>query len=131
MLKDASRTAKNVLGTELIECCLAPITGFYRNGYCQTGPEDFGVHTVCIFATDEFLAFSKACGNDLSTPHPQFQFPGLKAGDRWCLCAARWLEAFEQGKAPGVFLESTHEKTLEIASLDKLKKHAVESFLSH
>ena len=124
MLKDASRLAKNVLGTDLVECCLAPLTGFYRNGFCQTGPEDHGIHTVCVLLTDDFLKFSKAQGNDLSTPHPQFQFLGLKAGDKWCLCAERWLEAFNHGMAPGVLLESTHEKTLSIVSLEKLQKHA-------
>ena len=127
MLKDSSRLAKNVLGTDLVECCLAPLTGFYRNGFCQTGPEDIGVHTVCTLLTAEFLEFSKAQGNDLTTPHPQFQFPGLKPGDKWCLCAARWLEAFNNGVAPQVVLESTHEATLQIVALETLQKFAATS----
>ena len=100
------------------------MTGFYRDGYCHTGPEDLGRHTVCIRATDEFLAFSKDAGNDLSTPQPESDFPGLIAGDQWCLCALRWQEAFESGAAPEVVLGSTHEATLEVVKLEDLKAHA-------
>ena len=116
--------AKNVLGGELQSCCKFPMTGFYRDGYCNTGVEDAGMHTVCIRLTDEFLKFSKAAGNDLSTPTPEFDFPGLIAGDQWCLCALRWQEAFENGAAPDVVLESTHEATLQVIRLEDLKKHA-------
>jgi len=117
----AKPTAKNVLGTALQECSLDPITGFTRNGCCETGPEDLGSHTVCCQMTDEFLAYSTSAGNDLSTPRPEFDFPGLKAGDRWCVCAARWLQASEEGYAPPVILESTHERCLDIVSLADLK----------
>ncbi len=116
--------AKNVLGGELQPCCKFPMTGFYRDGYCNTGEEDVGLHTVCIRITDEFLAFSQDAGNDLSTPHPEFDFPGLIAGDQWCLCALRWQEAFEAGAAPNVVLESTHEETLKVIKLEHLKRHA-------
>ena len=115
----------NVFGKELEMCCENPETGFFRNGMCDTCREDQGVHTVCILATEEFLIFSKSVGNDLSTPHPEFDFPGLKPGDRWCLCALRWQEAYEQGKAPPVFLESTHEKTLELVDFNLLQQYAV------
>jgi len=114
---------KNVLGTELVSCCRDPLTGFYRDGTCRTGADDLGVHTVCSRMTAELLAFSKARGNDLSTPRPGF--PGLKPGDRWCLCAARWQEAFEAGVPPKVVLEATHEATLEHARLEDLKAHAL------
>ena len=117
---------KNVLGGRLEPCSVAPRTGFYRDGCCNTGREDMGLHTVCVVMTAEFLAFSKAAGNDLSTPMPQFGFNGLKPGDRWCLCAARWKEAFDAGKAPKVRLMATHEATLRIVPLDALKKHAVD-----
>ena len=119
-------TAKNVLGTELQTCSLDPKTGFYRDGCCNTGAGDAGVHTVCAVMTEEFLAFSKARGNDLTTPNPMFDFPGLKAGDRWCLCAPRWQEAFEAGMAPQVVLEATHMFTLEFANLADLKAHAAD-----
>ena len=115
----------NVFGKELEICCEDPETGFFRNGMCDTCREDQGVHTVCILATEDFLIFSKSVGNDLSTPHPEFEFPGLKPGDRWCLCALRWQEAYEQGKAPPVFLESTHEKTLELIEFNLLQQYAV------
>jgi uncharacterized protein (DUF2237 family) len=115
---------KNVLGGPLQMCCLAPMTGFYRTGKCETGPDDLGLHTVCILATEEFLAFSKAAGNDLSTPMPQYQFPGLKPGDRWCLCAERWKEAYLAGQAPLVVLEATHEATLDVVPLETLKQFA-------
>ncbi|MES2182730.1 MAG: DUF2237 domain-containing protein [Pseudomonadota bacterium] len=116
---------KNVLGTALQSCSTDPLTGFTRNGCCETGPEDHGSHTVCAQVTDEFLAFSISRGNDLSTPRPEYGFEGLKAGDRWCICAARWLEASEAGFAPPVILESTHIKCLEIVSLADLKYHAL------
>lgn len=117
---------KNVLGGVLESCCTDPMTGFYRDGYCRTGLDDVGRHTVCIEATDEFLAFSKAVGNDLSTPMPQYQFPGLVAGDKWCLCMLRWREALHAGMAPRVYLEATHEAALTVVSLEDLKAHAVE-----
>ena len=115
----------NVFGKELEICCEDPETGFFRNGMCDTCREDQGVHTVCILATEDFLKFSKSVGNDLSTPHPEFEFPGIKPGDRWCLCALRWQEAYEQGKAPPVFLESTHENTLKLVDFNLLQKFAV------
>lgn len=114
----------NVLGGALQPCSINPITGFYRDGCCNTGVEDVGLHTVCVVTTAEFLAFSKAHGNDLSTPMPQYGFPGLVPGDRWCLCAARWQEAFDAQAAPLVVLEATHAATLRVVSLDKLKQHA-------
>lgn len=117
---------KNVLGGDLEICSLSPMTGFYRDGCCNTGPEDGGSHTVCIRVTKEFLAFSKARGNDLSTPMPDFGFPGLKPGDRWCLCAARWKEALAAGAAPHIVLTATHERALDVVSLDDLKKHALD-----
>jgi len=120
------RRALNVLGEPLAECCTSPLTGFYRTGSCETGPEDFGVHTVCAQVDAVFLAFSKAAGNDLSTPVPAVGFQGLKPGDCWCLCAARWREAFDAGKAPKVKLMGTHEATLEIVPLDVLKKYAID-----
>ncbi len=113
---------KNVLGQPLESCSQNPKTGFYRNGSCETGPTDTGTHTVCAVMTQEFLDFTKSKGNDLSTP--QQGFSGLKAGQRWCLCAARWREAFEAGKAPGVVLAATHHTTLKLIDLDALKKHA-------
>jgi hypothetical protein len=116
--------AKNVLGTDLQSCSTDPVTGFYRDGCCNTGGDDAGVHTVCAVVTDEFLAFSKAAGNDLSTPMPQFGFPGLRDGDQWCLCAPRWQEAFEAGAAPKVVLEATHIQTLEWCTLSDLQAHA-------
>ena len=118
---------KNVLGGELKSCCTDPMTGFYRDGYCRTGADDTGRHTVCILATDEFLAFSKTAGNDLSTPMPQYAFPGLNAGDKWCLCMLRWREALNAGMAPQVYLEATHEAALTVVSLEDLKRHAVET----
>lgn len=118
-------TARNVLGQELMPCSNAPLTGFYRNGCCETGPDDTGLHTVCAVMTAAFLAFSRSVGNDLSTPRPDFNFPGLRPGDRWCLCAPRWKEALDAGAAPGVVLEATHEETLAIVTLDVLRAHAV------
>ena len=119
-------TAQNVLGGPLAPCSFKPKTGFFRDGCCNTGPEDRGQHTVCIQATAAFLAFSKAAGNDLSTPSPQHGFPGLRPGDRWCLCAARWREAYDAGKAPPVVLAATHAATLEIIPLEALFEHAVD-----
>jgi uncharacterized protein (DUF2237 family) len=116
--------AKNVLGTPLQPCCKFPMTGFYRDGSCNTGPEDVGRHVVCIRVTEDFLKFSFAAGNDLSTPMPQFDFPGLIEGDQWCLCALRWQEAFVAGAAPKVVLESTHQSAVEVLKLDDLKKYA-------
>jgi len=113
--------ALNVLGTPLEPCSLDPMTGFYRNGCCDTGAEDQGVHVVCAVMTEEFLAFSRAQGNDLSTPVPMYEFPGLKPGDRWCLCAGRWREAYDAGCAPSVVLEATHARMLEWATLDELR----------
>jgi hypothetical protein len=117
----------NVLGQPLEDCSQAPKTGYYRNGCCDTGPEDRGVHTVCALMTAEFLALSKYLGNDLSTPRPEYAFPGLKPGDRWCLCAARFLQAHEEGAAPQVRLAATHARTLDIVPLDVLKAHAVDA----
>ena len=116
--------AKNVLGGELETCCTSPMTGFYRDGTCNTGGGDFGAHIVCAQVTEEFLAFTKSQGNDLSTPMPMSDFPGLKPGDRWCLCASRWKEALDAGVAPPVVLSSTHASTLEYVSLDELRQHA-------
>ncbi|MGB3152295.1 MAG: DUF2237 domain-containing protein [Maribacter sp.] len=116
---------KNVLGTPLCSCCFEPKTGFYRDGFCKTGEEDYGTHVVCAVITDEFLAFTKSKGNDLSTPIPQWQFPGLKAGDKWCLCIMRWLEAEKAGKAPNIVLEATHERALEYTSIAILKQYQV------
>ena len=115
----------NVYGKELETCCDNPKTGFFRNGMCDTCKEDLGVHTVCILATEEFLVFSKGAGNDLSTPRPEFNFTGVKPGNHWCLCAMRWKEAYEQGKAPPVFLESTHEATLKLVDFNILQQYAV------
>ena len=119
-------TPKNVLGTELQTCSMDPLTGFYRDGCCRTGRDDLGIHTVCIQATAEFLEFSKQVGNDLSTPIEMYRFPGVKPGQRWCLCAQRWAQAHEAGVAPPVVLEATHISTLEFADLEDLKAHAVE-----
>jgi uncharacterized protein (DUF2237 family) len=117
---------RNVFGEPLVSCSERPLTGFYRSGCCHTGPEDLGLHTVCVEVTAEFLAFSKDRGNDLSTPRPEFGFPGLEPGDRWCLCAARWREAFEAGRAPRVILSATHEATLELVELGDLKRYAID-----
>ena len=116
----------SVLGEKLKSCSLTPMTGFYRDGCCNTGPMDTGKHTVCCQVTDEFLAFSKYLGNDLSTPRPEFGFAGLKDGDRWCLCVDRWLQAHEEHAAPYVILESTHIKALETVPLNVLKQKALD-----
>lgn len=117
---------KNVFGEPLQSCSDRPLTGFYRTGCCHTGLEDLGLHTVCVEVTAAFLAFSKSRGNDLSTPQPDFGFPGLQPGNRWCLCAARWREALEAGSPPRVILGATHEATLQIVDLADLKRHAVD-----
>ncbi|MCC5660201.1 DUF2237 domain-containing protein [Nostoc sp. XA010] len=119
--------AKNVIGGNLEACCTSPMTGFYRDGFCRTGGQDFGSHVVCAEVTSEFLEFTKSHGNDLSTPVPDSNFPGLKPGDRWCLCASRWQEALDAGVAPPVILSATHARALEMVSLDELKKHALTS----
>jgi uncharacterized protein (DUF2237 family) len=126
-----AETAVNVLGTTLRPCCTdvggtGIGTGFYRNGYCSTGEQDMGRHTVCCQVTEDFLAFSASAGNDLSTPMPQYMFPGLKEGDIWCLCAQRWAQAYNAGKAPKIFLQATHEKTLDHAPFEILRKYAID-----
>jgi uncharacterized protein (DUF2237 family) len=118
--------ARNVLGEALEECCRKPLTGFYRDGSCNTGAEDLGLHVVCARMTADFLAFSRSRGNDLSTPVPEAGFPGLKPGDCWCLCAARWREALEAGQAPPVRLVATHEAALAVVPLADLKKRALD-----
>ena len=125
-MPDDRLPSRNVLGGMLAPCSIAPVTGFYRNGCCDTGPSDRGMHTVCAVMTDEFLALSKYLGNDLSTPRPEFGFAGLKAGDRWCLCAGRFLQAHEEGAAPKVRLEATHLATLEIVPLEVLSGYALD-----
>ena len=121
-----SPSQRNVLGGPLDLCSLAPMTGFYRDGCCNTGEDDAGSHTVCVIMTAAFLEFSKSRGNDLSTPIPEFGFAGLKPGDRWCLCAPRWQEAFEAGQAPRVVLRATHEAALTYCSLGDLKRFAID-----
>ena len=116
----------NVLDEPLVPCGKDPLTGYYRDGCCNTGKDDFGSHTVCVEVNQAFLEFTRFRGNDLSTPVPQFGFPGLTPGDNWCLCAARWLEAYEHDRAPGVYLARTHKRALEIISLDVLKAHALD-----
>lgn len=118
-----SSTAVNVYGEPLQACCFEPRTGWYRDGFCHTDADDTGVHTVCVVVTEEFLAFSKAVGNDLSTPNPWF--PGLQPGDKWCLCAARWQEAFEAGCAPKVFMDATHSRTLDFLDFNDLEAHSL------
>ena len=118
--------ARNVLGGKLEMCCSDPMTGFYRDGFCYTGGQDFGVHVICAQVTPAFLEYTKAQGNDLSTPVTAFGFPGLKSGGRWCLCASRWQEALDAGVAPPVVLESTHVRALEVVDLDLLQQYAVQ-----
>lgn len=120
---------KNVLGGDLVSCSKDPVTGFYRDGCCRTGPDDYGLHIICTRVTYDFLAFSKRTGNDLSTPMPQYGFQGLKEGDQWCVCAERWKEAYDAGAAAPVVLEATHVSALEFVSLDALKKNAVKGSL--
>lgn len=119
-------TQKNVLGGELESCCTSPMTGFYRDGHCSTDESDHGSHTVCARMTEEFLVFSKRTGNDLSTPHPEFGFPGLKPGDKWCICVSRWEDAFLAGVAPRIVLAATHERALDIVELEELKAYALD-----
>ncbi|NBV00846.1 MAG: DUF2237 domain-containing protein [Burkholderiaceae bacterium] len=121
----AQEIARNVLGEPLSPCSFEPLTGFYRDGCCKTGPDDVGSHLVCAIMSDEFLQFSYQRGNDLITPRPEWRFPGLQAGDQWCLCLSRWLEALEAGCAPKIKLESTHIKSLERVDLDTLKRYDV------
>ena len=123
-MNPAQIASKNVLGTELKPCGRDPLTGFFRDGCCRTGEDDLGSHTVCCRVTAEFLQYSRARGNDLMTPVPEYGFPGLKPGDQWCLCAARWQEAKLADCAPEVVLEATHERALEICKLEDLKAHA-------
>lgn len=125
-MSEPQRPARNVLGGTLLTCSIKPMTGFFRDGCCNTGPNDVGSHTVCVVLTADFLAFSKKSGNDLSTPMPEYGFPGLKPGDRWCLCAPRWQEAFLEEKAPKVVLAATHEGALDYTALADLKKFAVD-----
>ena len=117
---------RSVLGTPLIACSTAPLTGFFRDGLCRTCEQDAGSHTVCAVLTAEFLEYTKARGNDLSTPRPEWGFPGLNPGDRWCLCAARWLEAERAGVAPRVVLAATHERASDIVPMDLLREHAID-----
>ena len=130
-LMDVAKAASNVVGTAL-ECCCSDVggsgigTGFYRNGYCSTGEQDLGRHTVCCQVTDEFLAYSASVGNDLSTKMPQYNFPGLKGGDIWCLCAQRWAQAYNDGMAPKIFLQATHEKTLDHVPFEVLRMYAID-----
>ncbi len=124
---DAAPPARNVLGQPLQPCSTDPLTGYTRTGCCETGPQDLGSHTVCAVMTAEFLAFTRSRGNDLSTPAPQYRFPGLKPGDRWCLCVGRWKEALDAGCAPPVALNATNEAALRVVTIEQLQQHAVES----
>ena len=117
---------KNVFGEEIETCCESPITGFFRDGFCHTDDTDEGIHTVCVSMTEDFLEFSKSKGNDLSTPRPEFNFPGLKEGDGWCLCAERWVEAYEVSMAPKLYIKRTNLRTLDIVPLEILKKFAID-----
>lgn len=130
LLDNESKTSKmtkskNVLGTALKSCCFDPMTGFYRDGFCQTGPTDYGTHVVCARMTEAFLTYTKNKGNDLSTPLPMYNFPGLKPGDQWCLCVSRWREAMVAGVAPPVILQATHERALDVVTMEDLKKYAI------
>jgi uncharacterized protein len=126
MLEGGGESPKNVFGEPLAACSDAPRTGYFRDGCCNTSPEDVGSHTICAVMTEVFLAFSKKAGNDLSTAVPEYDFPGLQEGDRWCLCAARWQQAFEAGMAPRVVLSATHKRSLEIVALEDLKRFAID-----
>ena len=117
---------ENVFGEEIESCCQNPITGFFRDGFCHTDERDEGVHTICVSMTEDFLEFSKSRGNDLSTPRPEFNFPGVKEGDSWCLCAERWAEAYELNKAPKLYINKTNIRTLDIVPLELLKKFALD-----
>lgn len=125
MAEKSEINSKNVYGDPLIMCCLDPLTGFYRNGLCQTGADDYGTHIVCARLTDEFLEYSKMKGNDLITPRPDLNFPGLRAGDHWCLCISRWIEAQRDGVAPPIKLEATHEKALNYMTLEVLELYSI------
>jgi len=126
-MRDAGRVSdRNVLGGELEPCGTEPLTGFYRDGYCTTGPEDLGSHTICAVVTAEFLEHQRGIGNDLTTPRPQYRFPGLKPGDRWCVTAVNWLRAHQEGAAAFVVLASTNERALELVPLEALREHAVD-----
>ena len=125
-LQEEMEAQRNVFGEIVETCSTRPLTGFYRTGCCHTGMDDVGLHTICVEMTAEFLAFSKMRGNDLSTPMPEFGFPGLQSGDRWCLCAERWKEALHAGMAPRVILRATHENTLEVVSIEDLKRYAID-----
>ncbi len=124
-MSESRDNSQNVLGSPLVKCGREAHTGFYRNGCCDTGPEDMGMHTVCAIMTEPFLAFSRLQGNDLSTPHRESGFPGLQAGDRWCLCVGRWREALAAGVAPPVVLAATHEEALAVVALEDLERHAL------
>jgi uncharacterized protein (DUF2237 family) len=124
-IENEQNESLNVFGKPLVACCMDPITGFWRDGYCQTGPVDAGVHTVCVVVTEGFLAYSKEVGNDLSTPMPEYGFHGLKHGDAWCLCASRWVDAYHHGKAPRVKLDATHIKMLDFVNLAVLQEFSV------
>ncbi len=126
MDKEEGTESKNVLGQPLQQCGCTPMTGFYRDGFCETGARDIGSHTVCAVMTEEFLTFTRGRGNDLSTPAPHFNFPGLKSGDRWCLCVSRWKEAYDAGVAPPVILEATHEGALRVADINELQGSRVQ-----
>lgn len=119
--------AKNVLGTDLEDCSCDPMTGFFRDGKCNTCGDDHGMHTVCVVMTDDFLRFSREHGNDLSTPIPMYDFPGLHAGDRWCLCLPRWIEAYNENMAPRIVLEATHMSAIEHISIEVLKEYAIDA----
>lgn len=121
-IKDESKGPRNVLGTGLQSCCTDPMTGFYRDGFCKTGADDYGTHVACCVMTEEFLTFTKNMGNDLSTPRPNYHFPGLVPGDKWCLCALRWKEAWQAGKAPPLVLESTHSRMLDYVEIEVLRE---------
>jgi len=121
------QSPRNVLGGPLAGCCSDPMTGYFRDGFCRTGPQDIGRHLVCAQVTAEFLAFSRQCGNDLSTPRPEYEFPGLVPGDRWCLCVLRWKEAFDAGLAPPIILAATHEQALQSVTLEMLRAHALDT----
>ena len=125
-MTDTDEQQRNVFGEPIETCSIRPMTGFYRTGCCETGPEDVGAHTVCVEVTEDFLQFSRARGNDLSTPLPEFGFPGLEPGDRWCVTAANWLRAYHDGVAAPVVLASTHQRALDIVHLDVLHRHAVD-----
>lgn len=125
-IEDEKSIQKNVLGQPLEPCCKNPMTGYFRDGYCHIDQTDLGNHSVCVKITQDFLDFSKAIGNDLSTPFPQYGFPGLKSGDKWCLCAARWNQAFKNFKAPSVYLASTNQSALEVCNLEELKSMALD-----